>query len=223
MSAKYAILGLVIERPGYGYQLAQRLDERFGSSSFAPSGVYSALDQLSRDECVRAAGEMGPGPTRRSAPRMIYEATELGIEHFEAWILGSSPTPPLRDELHMKIALCRPGNLPRLIDVVYGQELACMGRLRDLTTRSESSFGSGVIGGSGIAGGTQAGEPQDWARLMRGLANDAEIALWRARIEWLRSARELLKRLLKQAERPNAARALAADNVVVTHGMSSQN
>ncbi len=53
MSAKYAILGLVIERPGYGYQLAQRLEERFGSSSFAPSGVYSALDQLSRDEFVR--------------------------------------------------------------------------------------------------------------------------------------------------------------------------
>jgi DNA-binding PadR family transcriptional regulator len=223
MSAKYAILGLVIERPGYGYQLAQRLEERFGSSSFAPSGVYSALDQLSRDECVRAAGEMGPGPARRSAPRMIYEATERGIEHFEAWILGSSPTPPLRDELHMKIALCRPGNLPRLIDVVYGQELACMGRLHDLTKRSESSFGSGVIGGSGIAGGTQADEPQDWSRLMRTLANDAEIALWRARIEWLRSARELLKRLLKQAERPNAVRALAADKVVVTHSMSSQN
>ena len=56
MSAKHAILGLVIERPGYGYQLAQRLDERFGSSGFAPSGVYSALDQLSRDELVRSAG-----------------------------------------------------------------------------------------------------------------------------------------------------------------------
>jgi len=36
MSAKHAILGLVIERPGYGYQLAQRLEERFGSSAFAP-------------------------------------------------------------------------------------------------------------------------------------------------------------------------------------------
>jgi DNA-binding PadR family transcriptional regulator len=223
MSAKYAILGLVIERPGYGYQLAQRLEERFGSSSFAPSGVYSALDQLSRDEFVRAAGEMGPGPARRSAPRMIYEATERGIEHFEAWILGSSPTPPLRDELHMKIALCRPGNLPRLIDLVYGQELACMGRLRDLAKRSDSSFGSGAIGGSGVAAGGQLGEPPDWSRLMRVLANDAEIALWRARIEWLRSARELLKRLLKQAERPNAVSALAVDNVVVTHGITGQN
>src|ERR1700732_5602770 len=81
MSAKYAVLGLVIERRGYGYQLAQRLEERFASSGFAPSGVYSALDQLARDEFVRSAGEMGPGPTRRSAPRTIYEATAEGVKH----------------------------------------------------------------------------------------------------------------------------------------------
>jgi DNA-binding PadR family transcriptional regulator len=190
MSAKYAILGLVIERPGYGYQLAQRLEERFGSSSFAPSGVYSALDQLSRDEFVRAVGEMGPGPAKRSAPRMIYEATELGVSHFEAWILGSSPTPPLRDELYMKIVLCRPGNLPRLIDLVYGQELACVGRLQDLTQSSERE--------------RIAGDREDWPTLMRTLAKDAEITLWKARIEWLQTARALLAGLVRQSERRHA-------------------
>ncbi len=190
MSAKYAVLGLLIERPGYGYQLAQRLEARFGSSCFAPSGVYSALDQLSRDELVRAAGAMGPGPARRSVPRMIYEATERGAEHFEAWILGSSPAPPLRDELHMKIALCRPGNLPRLIDLVYGQELACIGRLRDLTQGADSAEAL-----AGEVSKQLAGEPEDWSRLTRALTKEAEIALWRARIEWLRSAKELLRSL----------------------------
>ena len=73
MSAKHAVLGLVIERPGYGYQLAQRLDERFGSSGFAPSGVYSALDQLTRDDLVRSAGEMGGGP--RAAVRRRARST----------------------------------------------------------------------------------------------------------------------------------------------------
>jgi DNA-binding PadR family transcriptional regulator len=187
MSAKYAILGLVIERPGYGYQLAQRLEERFGSSSFAPSGVYSALDQLSRDEFVRAAGDMGPGPG------MIYEATEQGISHFEAWILGSSPTPPLRDELHMKIALCRPGNLPRLIDLVYGQELACVGRLHELAQSSERER---IVT-----------DRADWPRLMRALAKDAEIALWKARIQWLQSARGLLAGLVEQSEQYDEAAA----------------
>jgi DNA-binding PadR family transcriptional regulator len=178
MSAKHAILGLVIERPGYGYQLAQRLDERFGSSGFAPSGVYSALDQLSRDELVRSAGALGGGPARRAAPRTIYEATEEGVEHFEAWMLDPSPAPPLRDELHMKIALCRPRNVPRLIDAVVGQELVCLGRLQDLKRLAE-----------------QANASRDWSGLMGTLAAEAEVAFWNARIEWLQNARELLEQL----------------------------
>ena len=195
MSAKYAILGLVIERPGYGYQLAQRLEERFGSSAFAPSGVYSALDQLSRDRYVRPAGEMGAGPARRAAPRTIYEATRAGVEHFEAWMLGSSPAPPLRDELHMKIALCSPRNVPRLIDMLYGQQLACMGRLRDLEEHAERE---------------QDLDLKEWSRQMRVLARDAEIALWSARIEWLRSARALLEGLAADGRRVPAERPLLA-------------
>ncbi len=194
MAAKHVILGLVIERPGYGYQLAQRLEERFGSSSFAPSGVYSALDQLSRDEFVRVAGGMRDGSDRRVAPRMIYEATEKGVRHFDSWMLGSSPAPPLRDELHMKIALCRPRNLPRLIDMVYGQQLACHARLRDLERMSSTE----------CAG---AADEREWPRLMRGLSRDAEIASWKARIEWLQSARELLEGLREQSLEPSARRA----------------
>ncbi|HEY2140638.1 MAG TPA: PadR family transcriptional regulator [Solirubrobacteraceae bacterium] len=190
MSAKYAVLGLVIERPGYGYQLAQRLEERFGSSGFAPSGVYSALDQLGRDEFVRSAGEMGAGPARRAAPRTIYEATDEGVDHFERWMLGSSRTPPLRDELHMKIALCQPRNLPRLIDTIYGQELACLGQLRDLKLLAEK----------------EPVDPHEWSRLMRVLARDAELAFWNARIEWLQSARELLEHLRDESERSGLGR-----------------
>jgi DNA-binding PadR family transcriptional regulator len=185
MSAKYAVLGLVIERPGYGYQLAQRLEERFGSSGFAPSGVYSALDQLTRADLIRSAGEMGAGPARRAAPRTIYEATTEGVDHFEAWMLGSSPTPPLRDDLHMKIALCRPHNLGSLIDMVYGQELACLGRLADLKRISEA----------------EPADSREWPRLMRVLARDAEVAFWNARIEWLQSARDLLERMSEESNR----------------------
>jgi DNA-binding PadR family transcriptional regulator len=192
MSAKHAVLGLVIERPGYGYQLAQRLDERFSSSGFAPSGVYSALDQLSRDELVRSAGELGPGPARRAAPRTIYEATEEGVDHFESWMLDPSPMPPLRDELHMKIALCRPRNVPRLIEMIGGQELVCLGRLRDLKNVTEEV----------------PGPAHDWSRLMGVLASEAEIAFWNARIEWLQSARELLEQLRDEHE-PSRAGAVA--------------
>jgi DNA-binding PadR family transcriptional regulator len=194
MSAKHAVLGLVIERPGYGYQLAQRLDERFGSSGFAPSGVYSALDQLSRDDLVRSAGEMGAGPARRAAPRTIYEATEEGVDHFEAWMLDPSPAPPLRDELHMKIALCRPRNLPRLIEMVRGQEVVCLGRLQDLKRLTAVTPSSS----------------RDWSGLMRMLATEAEVAFWKSRIEWLQSARELLEQLRDEHEAPGRG-AIAED------------
>jgi DNA-binding PadR family transcriptional regulator len=197
MSAKHAVLGLVIERPGYGYQLAQRLEERFGSSGFAPSGVYSALDHLSRDEFVRSAGEMGAGPARRAAPRTIYEATTDGVEHFEAWMIGPSPAPPLRDELHMKIALCRPHNVPMLIDMVGGQELVCLGRLRDLKRAADEIPRS----------------TRDWPRLMRMLAADAEVAFWNARIEWLQSARELLEQLREEHEPSRSSSASAASAI----------
>ena len=184
MSAKHAVLGLVIERPGYGYQLAQRLDERFGSSGFALSGVYSALDQLSRDELVRSAGETVAIPGSRAAPRTVYEATEQGVDHFEDWMLDASSTPPLRDELHMKIALCRPHNVSRLIDVISGQELVCLGRLADLKRLA----------------GQHAASPRDWSRLMRMLAAEAEVAFWNARIEWLQNARALLEQLRDERE-----------------------
>ena len=71
MSAKNAVLGLVIERPGYGYDLARRLEERFGSSGFAPTGVYSALDQLSSERLVRSAGSHADGANERAAPRTM--------------------------------------------------------------------------------------------------------------------------------------------------------
>jgi DNA-binding PadR family transcriptional regulator len=195
MSAKYAVLGLVIERPGYGYQLAQRLEERFGSSEFAPSGVYSALDQLSRDSFIRSAGEMGGGNSRRAAPRTIYEATPEGTDHFAAWMLEASPTPPLRDELHMKIALCRPRDLPRLIEIVRGQELACMGRLSDLKQRADEDPPNA----------------HEWSSLMRTLSRDAEVAVWNARIEWLQSARELLEQLGEEADRSPPRKRAAAE------------
>src|ERR1700728_865350 len=129
MSAKNAVLGLVIERPGYGYDLARRLRERFGSSGFAPTGVYSALDQLSSDALVRSAGSRGDGASERSAPRTIYEATSEGIDHFEQWMLGGSSLAPVRDELHMKIALSKPHHLARLVELAEAQERDCLARL----------------------------------------------------------------------------------------------
>jgi DNA-binding PadR family transcriptional regulator len=189
MSAKNAVLGLVIERPGYGYDLARRLQERFGSSGFAPTGVYSALDQLGAEALIRSAGSRDDSANERAAPRTIYEATPKGIDHFEQWMLGGSSLAPVRDELYMKIALSKPHNLSRLIELAQAQERDCLARLDDLKrplTRSRSA-------------------PRAWPDVAVLLVRDAEIKQLQARVEWLQKARVVMDKL-NGAQSKSAAR-----------------
>ncbi len=183
MSAKNAVLGLVIERPGYGYDLARRLEERFGSSGFAPTGVYSALDQLSSEELVRSAGQRGEATNERAAPRTIYEATPKGIDRFEEWMLGSSSLAPVRDELYMKIALSKPHNLSRLIELARVQEQDCLARLQELKRPVSRSRGG----------------PRAWSEVAVLLVRDAEVKQLQARVEWLQKARTIMDKLSAQA------------------------
>jgi DNA-binding PadR family transcriptional regulator len=178
MSAKNAVLGLVIERPGYGYDLARRLEARFGSSGFAPTGVYSALDQLSSEALVRSVGSRPGAVNERAAPRTIYEATPKGIDYFEEWMLGSSSPAPIRDELYMKIALSKPHNLARLIELARTQEEDCLARLEDLKGPAHSR-----------------GALRAWSDVAVLLVRDAEIRQLQARIEWLQKARAIMGKL----------------------------
>jgi DNA-binding PadR family transcriptional regulator len=184
MSAKNAVLGLVIERPGYGYDLARRLRARFGSSGFAPTGVYSALDQLSSEALVRSAGSLTVVTNERAAPRTIYEATPKGVDYFEEWMLDRSSLAPVRDELYMKIALSKPHNLPRLIELTRAQEQECLARLADLR-------GSGA----------RRRGPRAWSEVAVLLVRDAEMRQLQARVEWLQKARVIMDKLSRVQSR----------------------
>jgi DNA-binding PadR family transcriptional regulator len=179
MSAKNAVLGLVIERPGYGYDLARRLQERFGSSGFAPTGVYSALDQLGAEALVRSAGSRADSANERAAPRTVYEATSKGIDHFERWMLGGSSLSPVRDELYMKIALSKPHNLSRLSELAHAQERDCLARLEELRRPA----------------GRSRSAPRAWPEVAVLLVRDAEIKQLQARVEWLQKARVVMDKL----------------------------
>lgn len=181
MSAKHAVLGLVIERPGYGYDLVRRLRERFGSSGFAPTGVYSALDQLSAESLVCAAGSLAGGTAERAAPRTIYEATDRGREQFDRWIRSSTSLAHVRDELNMKLALSRPQDIPLLIEQAGAQEQECMARLEELKQ---------------LAGpGTRRSGALPWPDVADLLVRDAEFRQLQARVEWLQRARTIMARL----------------------------
>jgi DNA-binding PadR family transcriptional regulator len=193
MSAKHAVLGLVIERPGYGYDLARRLRERFGSSGFAPTGVYSALDQLSAEGLVRSAGSLANGPAERAAPRTVYEATGAGREQFNRWMLSTSSLANVRDELNMKLALSRPRDLPALIELARSQERQCLARIEALK-RQDASAELRRERSDGLA----------WTQVSSLLVRDAEARQLQARIEWLQRIGAIMAKLAgKQRAQPS--------------------
>jgi DNA-binding PadR family transcriptional regulator len=193
MSVKYAVLGLLVQRRGYGYDLVQRFEEQVGPAWQLNAGaIYVALDKLEQEGLVRPVPTPdGTATTRRrtmrGAPRVTYEATREGVERFEDWMATSSPRSPMREELHLKLALSQQRNLPRLIALTIEQEQACLerlerhrevGRMEDLLATA-----------------------QPWSTIASVMVRDAEVAQLQATVEWLRRIREAMRWL---QERPEA-------------------
>lgn len=126
MSVKHAVLGLLIEQPGYPYDVMLRLRERLPTWQ-ATTSVNHAFDRL-EDERVRYIRKI-PGTN-------WYEATPAGRAYFEAWLRESlSPdAPPLRSELLMKVGF--PGANVELLERWYkearAQEQWCINRTQAL-------------------------------------------------------------------------------------------
>ena len=184
LSGGHAVLGLVIEEPGNSYQLERRLERRFGSASFAHGTAYHAVRRLTSQGLIRPVKQdVGSQPGVSSAePRSgtAYEVTERGVEHFRRWLLASTSTPPLREELLAKIAFCGPEDLPRMIEIVRDAELACTGQLQQVNDRMRRE---------------RRLAPEDsWLALMTLIATASDVAWWDARIKWLQEVRRYLQR-----------------------------
>ena len=93
----------------------------------------------------------------------------------------------------MKVALCQPHNLPRLVELVYGQELICLGRVQELKHTFERM---------------RPPAPTRWSGLVLVHIRDAELSFWEARLTWLQGVRESLEGMHAEYERATGARAL---------------
>jgi DNA-binding PadR family transcriptional regulator len=81
----WALLALVIERPSYAYELAQRFERTYQDvlSLSSTSHVYTALDALSTRSLVQEI----PGTREARQPKPRYTATAEGLEQYEAWLI----------------------------------------------------------------------------------------------------------------------------------------
>ena len=81
----WAVLGLIIERPSYGYELAARFQRTFGDSLrlSSPSYIYKAIEVLEQRGLVEAV----PGTRRGRQPRPRCRATQAGIDGYREQLL----------------------------------------------------------------------------------------------------------------------------------------
>lgn len=134
MSVQNVVLGELVRRRGYGYQLNDRLRELlidvFG---FSETVVYPALQALEKRGLIV---EVDRVPSRRddrwSNPRIVYEATPEGEQRFREWMAGPTRMTPLREELHMKLICAVPGDVPALFGALDAVEDDCCRRLAEI-------------------------------------------------------------------------------------------
>ncbi len=195
MSAGEIVLGLLIEQPDTCYHLDKRIAERLGSAQFSRGAASRAVERLLERKLVRPADIEERAELRAvdGRKKTVYEATPSGVDHFEHWLRASTQTPPVREELHAKIALWGSAELPRLIEIVREAELACTLQLQDSNRDMRA--------------GRQAGESSDWERTMQLIVSAGEATWWDARIKWLQDVRMYLEREhARQQSEPGARR-----------------
>ncbi len=130
-AVNWAVLGLVIERPSYGYELFQRLERRYGGVLDPPiSQIYAALNALERArlieplpaEEVETDAADGARSSARRQPKVHYRATAGGARSFREWVAEELRADPRHVELLRRIAGAgtvgpdRAGTLRTLVD-----------------------------------------------------------------------------------------------------------
>lgn len=180
-SIRGALLGLIMERPGHGGDLANRLQARLGETWRLDSNdVYRLLEKLLEEGLVEARAESKPGNGR---PSTIYHPTAGTPAALTAWMETLLPREPVRLGLQAKLAVARPEDAPRLMVALRDYEQSCLS-LAQLVTPSS-------------------GESRSWTALCMDCTRDAAFTQLHAEINWAARTRQ---RLAEQARRASQQR-----------------
>ncbi|MGN6372388.1 MAG: PadR family transcriptional regulator [Solirubrobacteraceae bacterium] len=174
------ILGLLAERPSTCYQLQRRLADRFGSADFSDGMAAKTVERLVRAGRVRPVELRTDG--RAEVP--VYGPTPDGIRHFRDWMLASITTPPVREELHAKIALCQPSDLRRMIELVRGAKIVCATRLQAMNLETQRR--------------RRLAKAEQWSTQTDVLVSSADQIWWESRIKWLQGVQVSLEKALRE-------------------------
>jgi DNA-binding PadR family transcriptional regulator len=190
MSAKHALLGLLLHKPAYTYELGDRLQARLGPAWAINSGqLYQTVKRLERDALIERVGE----DAERRDDRHIFAITESGVEEFERWFEEITSAVRLsRRPLLVKITLAGPERLKDALEQIDAYELDCAACLREVSRKQEAIAVEG---------------PQIRAdHVLLRLSLSADIFQLEAELRWARHAHEMVSWLLnREAIWPSAS------------------
>lgn len=135
----WSLLGLVIQRPSYGYELVQRFERTYGDSLelSSPSQVYTALDSLERRGWVE---EMTPEETDAVVrqPKPHYRATAQGMRSYHEWLIAQAHDERCRSRVFAR-QLAMLGAADALA-VLERYERACLEEASSISVHSSDDF-----------------------------------------------------------------------------------
>lgn len=135
MSAKHALLGLLLNRPAYRYQLGDRLQKLLGPAwKINPGQLYRTIKRLEQDGLI----ERIDNATDDQDERHVFAITDNGADEFERWFEESTTEARLlRRPLLVKITLAGPGRLEGALKQIVSYEQACAARVEELMREQE--------------------------------------------------------------------------------------
>src|SRR5512146_2949801 len=105
MSVRYAVLGLISQKPRHGYETRIAFENLVGGDEnweVKPAQIYTTLDRLEEAGLVERSSDLGEGdePSRR-----VYSITPLGEEALQEWFASAVPQEHQRDEFFIKLII----------------------------------------------------------------------------------------------------------------------
>jgi DNA-binding PadR family transcriptional regulator len=136
----WALLGLIIARPSYAFELAHRFEHVYEGalSVSSPSHIYWGLEKLLELGLIVEADDSSDEPSARR----FYEATEAGLVEHAAWLAAQVGEERRRQRVVVSQlgALARtPERASKLLDEY---EQACLAELADAPAAGEQLAGT---------------------------------------------------------------------------------
>lgn len=170
----WSLLGLVIQRPSYGYELVQRFERAYEGALelSSPSQIYAALDVLERRSLVELLPAVEANESSRQ-PKPHYQVTAAGRTAYVDWLVSHVHNEQRRSQLFVHQIAVLPAQ--DAIEVIERCERECLKAATSAMGHAREDSGHG--------------------RLAARLADEETRLAIDARLAWIEYARRHLRAL----------------------------